>query len=579
MVALWGSDLIQIYNDGYRALMGDKHPGGLGRPTREVWPEVWHINEPILRRALAGETVMFEDALYPVARHGLTENAWFTLSYSPLREEEGGVAGVLVTVFETTDRVRAVAATRQSEERLRVLLTASSYVVYRMNADWTEMRLLDGRGFVTDTKLPTEAWLGDYIYPEDHAEVMAAVREAIRTNGVFDLEHRVRRVDGSVGWTHSRAVPLLDENGELADWFGLASDVTARRKAEAARQEDQLHATEERFRVIAENARNYAVLITDPEGRITDWLPGAQAVFGWTREEAIGQPSTITFTPEDRALNVPERQIRRAHDHGRAGDVRWHRRADGGRVFIEGTVTALHDTEGGIRGYLKIGQDVTERREAENRQRLLLFELQHRVRNILAVVRSIARRTGDTSTTVAQYRAHLDGRIAALARTQALLTRRTGAGVDLQTLVRDELVAQAAQPYQTTCGGPDVVLAPKAAEILTLAIHELATNSTKYGALADPAGRVEVGWTLEDRGALPWLSFDWEEHGVAVDATPKCSGFGTELITRRAPYELQGHGTIAVRPTGAVINIEFPIVPGESILQTGADGLVGGGRY
>jgi hypothetical protein len=119
MIALWGEKLVQIYNDGYRRIMADKHPEGLGQPTRECWPEVWPINEPIYERVFAGETLTLEDKLFPIARHGShdghLEDAWFTLCYSPLRDEDGVVAGVLVNVLETTER-------REGEERQAFLL-------------------------------------------------------------------------------------------------------------------------------------------------------------------------------------------------------------------------------------------------------------------------------------------------------------------------------------------------------------------------------------------------------------------------------------------------------------------------
>lgn len=114
MVALWGPELVQIYNAGYRTLMGKKHPAGFGQPTRDCWPEVWHINAPIYERVLRGETLTFEVALYPITRYGALEDAWFTLSYSPLRDGAGAIAGVLVTVVETSERLRADAALRES---------------------------------------------------------------------------------------------------------------------------------------------------------------------------------------------------------------------------------------------------------------------------------------------------------------------------------------------------------------------------------------------------------------------------------------------------------------------------------
>ena len=130
-----------------------------------------------------------------------------------------------------------------------------------------------------------------------------------------------------------------------------------------------LRSTEERFRLVVENARNYAIFTSDPEDRITDWYPGAEAVFGWTAEEAIGQPSSIMFTPEDREAGQDARETETACREGSAPNVRWHVRKDGSRVFIEGSVTTLHHSDGSLRGFLKIGQDVTERRTADERLR------------------------------------------------------------------------------------------------------------------------------------------------------------------------------------------------------------------
>ena len=121
MIVLWGNDLVQIYNDAYRELMGNKHPAGLGQPTQDCWPEVWKINEPIYARVLAGETLTFEDQLYPITRHGYVEDAYFTLCYSPLRDEAGEIKGVLVTVFETTKERRARTAVQPSEAGLKEL--------------------------------------------------------------------------------------------------------------------------------------------------------------------------------------------------------------------------------------------------------------------------------------------------------------------------------------------------------------------------------------------------------------------------------------------------------------------------
>lgn len=336
---------------------------------------------------------------------------------------------------------------------------------------------------------------------------------------------------------------------------------------------DVARESEERLRLIVENARDYAIFTTDSDGIVTDWREGAEAVFGYSGEEMTGQSCDILFVPEDRESQQPEKERSTAAELGKASDVRWHLRKGGSRVFIDGVSTALRDQDGRLAGFLKIGQDVTERHAADERQRLLLAELQHRVRNILAMIRSVARRTAETSDTVREYAQHLEGRINAMARTQAILSREPGSPVDLEGIVQSELLSVVAQEDKVWCEGPAVCLEPKAAEILTLAIHELATNAVKYGAFSQPAGQLEIRWEIEDRGAESWLVFTWEEarvEGVALDGR---EGFGTELITRRVPYELGGSGTYELRRGGIRTLIEFPLRGGGSILETGAQGL------
>ncbi len=119
-----------------------------------------------------------------------------------------------------------------SEERFRALVTASSVIVYRVSPDWSEMRYLYGRGFLANTESPSCTWLQEYVPPEDQPHVMAVINEAIRMKSTYELEHRVRLADGSLGWIFSRAVPMLDANSEIVEWFGAASDITKRKEAE-----------------------------------------------------------------------------------------------------------------------------------------------------------------------------------------------------------------------------------------------------------------------------------------------------------------------------------------------------------
>ena len=150
---------------------------------------------------------------------------------APLRNPDDTVVHLAVT-SDISERKQAEELLRTSEERFRALVNASSDLVYRMSPDWSDMRELDGRGFIEYTGRSRKDWLKEYVHPEDQPLVMRTLREAVRTKSMFKLEHRVRRTDGTLGWTYSRAVPLFNVNGEILEWFGAASDVTARKEAE-----------------------------------------------------------------------------------------------------------------------------------------------------------------------------------------------------------------------------------------------------------------------------------------------------------------------------------------------------------
>jgi len=214
-------------------------------------------------------------------------------------------------------------------------------------------------------------------------------------------------------------------------------------------------------------------------------------------------------------------------------------------------------------------RDIQQQR-AEQRQATLVSELQHRVRNTLALVRSVATKTIASSDNVADLSARLLGRIDALSRTQALLTRAPGSGIDLQQLLQLELFSQS-EEQQLRIEGPTIAVSPKTAEVLLLAMHELATNATKYGALSHPHGQIHVVWLTFDVNGQQWLRLLWQEtcnSGVTNVPKPTRTGFGTELITRRVPYELLGRTSICYPPSGLHCTIEFPLRDGDSILQT-----------
>ncbi|MDV3435488.1 PAS domain-containing protein [Stenotrophomonas sp. C2852] len=454
MIVLWGEQLVQLYNDGYAEILADKHPGGLGQPTRECWPEVWHINGPIYQRVWQGETITYEDKLYPLARRGRLEDVWFTITYSPIRGEEGRVSGVLVTMFETTAAHVAQSA-REREEQKR--------------------------------------------------------READRR---LALAFKVLPV----------GVCIVDAEGCLQ----LSND----------------------------QMRTYL-----PTGKVpsTD-LPNHHRWQGWHPDGSRIEPRDFAIA---RALRgetvVPGLEFQFKHDDGRA---RWTRVA----------AAPLRDADGEVTGVFAIAVDIDDLKRATERQSVLLAELQHRVRNIMSTIHAIAWRTRESVSSVDDYAERLCGRLMSLARTQSLLTRGANAGVCLRGMLNEEIAAQTPVTAAYRLQGEDVLLPPKAAEVLSLAIHELATNALRHGALTHEDGRIDVSWHLQVQDGQPWLGLHWCERHAAVEdwELPRQRGLGRALIEQRVPYELAGSGELHFDPQGLDAWIRFPLRERDSLLQTDA---------
>ncbi|MBP1804895.1 sensor histidine kinase [Rubellimicrobium aerolatum] len=259
--------------------------------------------------------------------------------------------------------------------------------------------------------------------------------------------------------------------------------------------------------------------------------------------------------PED--LPATEARLRAARDEGLPYEAEFRVRAGPGEVrWCRARGRFLRSAEGRPLRMIGVMQDITALREAEARQRELLSELRHRVRGSLAMIRSVLRRSAATATGKEAYLTHVEGRIDALTRVQAAVFRSPGA--ELESLLRDEMQAAAVGADRLRLSGPEVRLPVRAAELLGLAFHELATNALKFGALAKAEGRLAVEWTV-DRGSPPRLRLSWTESGGGRRAPPRRRGFGTELLERTLPYSLEARVALDHRPEGTRCTIELPL--------------------
>ncbi len=379
----------------------------------------------------------------------------------------------------------------------------------------------------------------------DYPGLVADARHVLRSLATLE-----REVGGAGGRRYLvRLLPYrrIDDfiGGVVVTFF----DITATFAAECAMRD-----SEERFRMMAEIVPAF-LFIAGPDGGWQYVNPPFYAFTGLAAAAALGEGWWQAVHAED--LEASRHAWQTALQAGAPVEIECRLcRAQSEESWFLLRAVPKFDALGRTEGWYGSCTDIDARRRAGRRQRQLLSELQHRVKNILAVVRSVVVRTVDASTSVDDLSAHLSGRISAIARIQGVISRNAGDAVVLSELVDEELAAHGGQiDSQTEVDGPTVLLTDKVAEGLGLALHELTTNAIKYGALSLPSGRLRIQWRLYPIGLADPLQqrlmLEWQESGVPVtDLDPGRHGFGRELLETGLPYELGASTSLNFRPGG-----------------------------
>ena len=299
--------------------------------------------------------------------------------FFPLLAEDGRVEAVGGVTRDITDRKLAEQALRESEERFRQFADNSADVFWILDAKTLRVEYVNPvyEQIWGEPREPLlrdkDRWI-ELVHPDDREKALAGM-PLIMAGETFLSNYRiVRPTDGEIRWIRDTGFPIRNEKGEIYRVAGVAQDVTEEEKrAEALRH------SEERFRLLIEGARDYAMFMLETGNKITFWSAGAEKVFGWTAEEALGQSGEIIFTPQDRAKGEVEKEIETARKHGHAPDRRWHMRKDGSRLWVDGVMRRLDDREGKVRGFAKIARDATELRGAEDQLRHARDDMEQRV--------------------------------------------------------------------------------------------------------------------------------------------------------------------------------------------------------
>lgn len=324
---------------------------------------------------------------------------------------------------------------------------------------------------------------------------------------------------------------------------------------------EALRLSEERFDAMFRSVPAMMV-ITDPRFMLENASDSYAQFTGIGADRLAGADWIDLINPED--TEQVKAGVRRAIETGETWEIETRlRRADGSYRWTVARAEAQRNAAGEIERWFGSVCDINDQRTVADRQRAQLAEQQHRVRNILAIVRSVFARTVETHGGLNGASDHFRGRLDALARTHGVLLRTPQASIELDEMIWNELISHGAPQSGTVeVDGPCVCLRGKAAESLGLTIHELAVNAAKYGALSAEGGTIGVYWHVEEMPSGSQLQLKWEERGVRlIDSAPSRKGFGRELIEEALPYELGANTKLDFASGGVRCSIRLPIGP------------------
>ncbi len=355
--------------------------------------------------------------------------------------------------------------------------------------------------------------------------------------------------------------PLLNARGEMVGVVNCFQDITERKRTlEALEQSQQdLRQQQERWNATYEHAA-IGIVEIDAEGRFLRVNESICDITGLTREELLGWRLFARTHPDDRDV---DEELYRRQVKGEIGfysvEKRFIRR-DGRTIWCSIRSSTVCDASGRFLYGVRVVQDVTARKEADERQKLLMDELNHRVKNTLATVQSLATQTARGTDSPEAFRQAFEGRLIALSQAHDQLTQRHWTSADLRGIVTAATAPFARGKDRVVIAGEDVTVMPRVALSLAMVFHELTTNAVKYGALSAPAGQVEVIWrTVPGAGQQPQLSIEWHERGGPAVAVPTRQGFGSRFIEGSVAAELRGIARLHFDAEGLRCTIDVPL--------------------
>ncbi len=543
--------LITSWNEGARRILGWSEEEMLGHTAdRFFLPEDVTAGRPQIEMTAALECGRGNDERWHMRKSG--ERFWASGEMTVLRDDDDEPCGFVKVLRDRTEQHETQMRLEASDARFQMALGAAGFIG-SWEWDVAADRVYADSHFAQYFSVPAEdaangvpiAGFIAGIHHEDRDRVARRIDTAVASCGDFGAEYRLQGPDGGVVWVSAQGRCLCDDEGRPTHFPGVAVEITERRIIE-----DKLRASEMRTRQALEAADMGSWEIAphldeqqcDARAR-TLFAHGPDEVMSVAslRDRVHSEDSARFGLEIDLALADREQVLDSQYRVvGRVGGQTW--------VHVRGRLVSGEDEPARFVGTVR---DITPQRIAEERSALLTHELNHRIKNILAVVQSIVSQTLRRSETPQQANQAIGERLGALARAHDLLTRTSWSAAPLQSVIEGAVKVYEKGSGRIAFSGPEVLLSAKAALAFAMAMHELMTNAMKYGALANETGQVDVRWTKLSVAGVRKLELVWTESGGPEVATPTRMGFGARLM-KGLSRDLGGEAHDDYRPTGLI---------------------------
>lgn len=557
MAVLIGKEGLLAHNDAMRDLFGACYDGSLGKPIEDVFPEAASFYREAIDRCLEGVGSRFGDEPLRVRRSGEWNTAWFHLVFTPIADMDGNVSGVFLVASETTAGITALRDLQRSQERIEIALDAGGIIGAwdldiasdRMTCDERFARLFgvsmqDGRAGIN-----SGAFVG-LVHLDDRARVRDALAEAARTGSDYKCRYRTITADGETRWFFDAGRAVRDENGAIIKLCGVVIDLTSQIAAE-----DALADSERRFHALVESIPQI-VWSTDPQAR-HDYFNSR-----WNEFTGLDAASVDGATWEN--LVHPE-DWPRVSEHwgecvatGKPYDIEYRFLHHSGQYrWLRVMALPVHGSNGEITRWYGTSTDIDENKTIEMERELVANELDHRIRNLFALVNGLVRLSAREDAAFTPFADRFRHRLSALHKAHEFICARAPiheSARSVQALARAILA-----PYddngRIVVQGDDAMLQEQLVIPLALIFHELATNSAKYGALARDGGSLSLRFQCTGgRIKLVWV----EAGGMAPGPETADGGFGSKLLALTIERQLKGKFSRAFTPAGLSFEMEIP---------------------